>query len=191
MPPDYSPLSMASDAELVDELARRAKSSPVHGMILIKSRPVEGDPDRCEGDLTVSGTNPKTLQYLVSVLASQFKLKGLPTGQVEIPEITLGPDGQASIRGELHPQGNLNEVDAAWRWLNSAPGMLQLPGITGAELYTFLRPEAIQLLLVKQGYGYSMIPEGILIFQRTGANYFIRYNPGVPLPQITLHPVQA
>ncbi len=189
MPPDYSALSMASDAELVDELARRAKASDKHGLILIKGRPMEGHPEQAEGDLTVSGTNPKLLQYLVSIVAHKFNLKGLATGQVEIPEIILAPEGTQTLRDTIYPERHLNDPDAALRWLVNAPGMLLLPGIEGAELYSFLGPRAFGHLLAKEGFETRENHGGPWTYEKPGALFGIMYtvDSGTPLPRITVY----
>jgi len=189
MAQDYSVLSMASDAELVDELARRAKASDMHGLILIKGRPMEGHPEKAEGDLTVSGTNPKLLQYLVSIIAHKFNLKGIATGQVEIPEIVLAPEGTQTIRDTIYPERHLNDPDAAMRWLINAPGMLLLPGVDGAELFTFLGPAALGHLLAKEGFVAQDNFGGNWTYERPGASFGIMhaFQSGAPLPRVTVY----
>lgn len=119
-----SELVTASDQELIDELVRRFKSSDQHGMIMVTGRPVEGDPERSDGRLTVSGTNPRLIQFLMGLLVRQFKLRGCADGRVEVPPLSLTNDGFLAV-GDMQQVLPVTSSQLRLAFL-SIPGVIEI-----------------------------------------------------------------
>ncbi len=146
-----NPLVTASDQELIDELIKRFNVSDQHGMIMITGRPREGDPTNSDGKLTVSGTNPKLIQFLMGLLVKNFKLRGCPDGRIEIPPLALTEEGA------LHPQDMGNVLPSTPAQLRVAlagvPGVIEVVSVIPGyyQFVSFTAPAALNNLLGSWG----------------------------------------
>lgn len=149
---DYTvdPLTTASDKELLDELIRRGRSSTAHGFVAVVGRPKEGSLTESEGRIAIAALDGPTLQFLVGLLVSQFRLHGNADGTVTVPPMSISND-QLSF-GDVRPKSESTTVDSIRRWLLGIQGITEVWDGDRYVLYSLVRREALQKLLRQQGF---------------------------------------
>ena len=82
------PLSLASDAELAQELVQRSVVSSLHGMIFITARPQEGAPTQLTCEVDVLGGSVHAIDSMVQALNRALSRYEKMERAVVLPDIT-------------------------------------------------------------------------------------------------------